>query len=195
MSRTAIIVDRPKLEAAMAEAEKDGPMKNLLALWNRAAEIYNASSGTNPISFSVVMLRQQEWGTPIKTQAGRKGRPPKDTSATPNPTPAPVAKPVAKVVKPIVEDEDEVEEIDGYEIEEPVGETLAESDPELTPQDHARRVLSYGPKRAMALLRCKAGWAHVDWKLVEDELTKSGDITSPVEQRPVAVVEDNDELA
>lgn len=73
MPRLTIPVDRPKLEAALREAEKNGPLANLGLLWRTAAEIYNETA-ERPISFSVVMLRVQEWKIVVTTQPGRKTR-------------------------------------------------------------------------------------------------------------------------
>ena len=40
-----------------------------------------------------------------------------------------------------------------------------------TPLDHAKRILSYGKKRASMLLACSRGtWSHVDWDYVKEEL-------------------------
>jgi hypothetical protein len=68
-------VDRAKLEAALREAEKDGPLANLTKLWEAAAAIYNKNPGVTPITFSVVLLRAKEWNIQVKTQPGRKGGP------------------------------------------------------------------------------------------------------------------------
>jgi len=68
-------VDRPKLEAALREAEKNGPLANMGELWKRVAELYNANPGVQQITFSVVLLRVKEWGIQVKTQPGRKGGP------------------------------------------------------------------------------------------------------------------------
>jgi hypothetical protein len=73
--RTAIKVDRKKLTAAVAEAEKNGPLPNHDKLWRAAAEIYNNMGGTDKdISHSVVKARVEEWKIPIKTIAGKRGR-------------------------------------------------------------------------------------------------------------------------
>lgn len=40
-----------------------------------------------------------------------------------------------------------------------------------TPIAHAKRILSYGEKRASILLKCSKGtWPHVDWDYVREEL-------------------------
>lgn len=75
MAKPMTPVDRAKLTAALVEAEKDGPLPNLTKLWERAAEIYNAMPGVQPITFSVVLLRAKEWGIQVKTTPGRKGGP------------------------------------------------------------------------------------------------------------------------
>lgn len=73
MARAMIPVDRPRLEASLKEAEKDGPLPNLDRLWKATAEIYNKSAKT-PITFSVVCLRAKEWNIPVKTIPGKRGR-------------------------------------------------------------------------------------------------------------------------
>ena len=77
--RTSIPVDQPKLEHALQEAEANGPLTNLSALWVKAAEIYNQTTD-KPISHSVVMLRAKDWNLSIKTQKGRRGRAPGQVS-------------------------------------------------------------------------------------------------------------------
>ena len=45
----------------------------------------------------------------------------------------------------------------------------------ISPADHAKRVLSYGPDRAKILLNIALKnkvWNHVDWNIVEKELSK-----------------------
>lgn len=70
----SIQVDRDKLVAAIQQAEANGPLSGLTALWKKAAEIYNASVPEAPITHSVVYLRAIEWKLEYKTQAGKKGR-------------------------------------------------------------------------------------------------------------------------
>jgi hypothetical protein len=74
MAKPVTPVDRKKLEAALREAEGDGPLKNLSLLWKLAADIYNKRADT-PISFSVVALRVREWSIKVKTAPGRRGAP------------------------------------------------------------------------------------------------------------------------
>lgn len=75
MGRRTIVVDRSQLEDALNHAESGGPMKNLDALWKRAAEIYNlGTSIPEPITFSTIALRVKEWGIVVQTQPGKKGK-------------------------------------------------------------------------------------------------------------------------
>ena len=74
MGRRTIIVDQEKLQDAIIQAEKDGPLDNLNKLWIAACEIYNGMEVPEPITFSVVMLRATQWQLTLATKAGRKGR-------------------------------------------------------------------------------------------------------------------------
>jgi len=87
MGRRAIEVDRELLAAAVAKAEKGGPLATQKHLWMAVAENYNKNKGVAPIQYGVVMLRVQEWGIPIKTQPARKVTP---REAAPEPEPEPV---------------------------------------------------------------------------------------------------------
>jgi hypothetical protein len=71
--RTSINVDKETLVEAVQEAEANGPLSNLFALWKKIAEIYNnnISGDFSKISHSVVMLRVTEWEIPYVTKAGR----------------------------------------------------------------------------------------------------------------------------
>lgn len=77
MAKTPKKVDQKLLVRAIEQAEKDGPLRNLQALWESACKIYNESVGTTSfpeITPSVVMLRVGEWNISRKTVAGKKGR-------------------------------------------------------------------------------------------------------------------------
>lgn len=74
MSKRMTEVDRAKLVKAVRQAEENGPLKNLDALWKAACEIYNKLSPPKEISYSVVMLRAKEWGIETVTKPGKKGR-------------------------------------------------------------------------------------------------------------------------
>lgn len=73
MARTKIIIEQETLEAAIQEAEKDGPLTNQSVLWKEVARIYNEKTGQN-ISHSVVYLRVKEWNIEVKTEPGKKRR-------------------------------------------------------------------------------------------------------------------------
>lgn len=72
--RTKKPVDVAVLRAAIQEAEKNGPLPNLDALWKKAAEIYNSKFGVpdHHITFSVVLLRVKELGIETQTKPGRR---------------------------------------------------------------------------------------------------------------------------
>lgn len=70
MARTATPVDRVALEAAIQQAEANGPLRTQNDVWKAAADIYNKTAA-KPISFSVVLLRAGEWGTILKTKSAR----------------------------------------------------------------------------------------------------------------------------
>ena len=79
--RTAMKVNQAILEASVAEAEKNGPLKNLVALWQATSAIYNKTTkGT--ITPSVVMLRCADWNIAYKTVAGKRGRPASTVTTT-----------------------------------------------------------------------------------------------------------------
>jgi hypothetical protein len=72
MPRQTVPVNRAKLEAALKEAEKNGPLRSQIHLWKAAAEIYNRVASP-PVTHSVVILRVKEWGLKVKTQPGKRG--------------------------------------------------------------------------------------------------------------------------
>jgi hypothetical protein len=80
--KTAIFIDRPLLIAAIAKAEKDGPLANQNLLFRTVADIYNESvkgkkhegKEIKAIQYGVVFLRVRDWGLTIKTPKGKKGR-------------------------------------------------------------------------------------------------------------------------
>lgn len=72
--KRSIEVNREALEAAVEKAERHGPLKNLSALHQKVAEIYNQDN--DEISSAVVGLRIVDWDLDIKTQKGRRGRAP-----------------------------------------------------------------------------------------------------------------------
>ena len=67
-------VDRAKLVAALRQAEQNGPLKNLDALWKAAEAIYNLNNPPRPITFSVIALRAKEWKLELQTKPGKRGR-------------------------------------------------------------------------------------------------------------------------
>jgi len=74
MGRKTIKVNKTKLQNAIKEAEKDGPLTNLSALWIKAAEIYNGMSGIpEPITHSVAMLRTKAFKLKHQTKPGKRG--------------------------------------------------------------------------------------------------------------------------
>lgn len=74
MARTKKKIDRPKLEQAIKQAEKDGPLKNRGELWVAAANIYNDMDVPETLTHSVVYLRVKEWKIEVKTPVGKRGR-------------------------------------------------------------------------------------------------------------------------
>lgn len=74
MAKTATEVDREKLQAAIDQAEKAGPLKNLDMLWKAVEPLYNGMSPPVKITHSVVKLRAEAWGLTKITIAGRKGK-------------------------------------------------------------------------------------------------------------------------
>jgi len=75
--RTAINVERPLLEVSIQIAEKERTWNGLSTLSQRISEIYNAEAtkqGLSTISSAVVGLRIKEWGIPLKTGKGKKGK-------------------------------------------------------------------------------------------------------------------------
>jgi len=74
MARKKKVIDRPKLEQAIKQAEKDGPLKNRGELWEAAADIYNGMDVPETLTHSVVYLRVKEWEIEVKTPVGKRGR-------------------------------------------------------------------------------------------------------------------------
>jgi hypothetical protein len=78
MAKTPKKVDQKLLVRAIEQAEKDGPLRNLQALWEATCKIYNGLVGETQfpeITPSVVMLRvERDWHLSHKTVAGKKGR-------------------------------------------------------------------------------------------------------------------------
>jgi hypothetical protein len=74
MAKKSYEVDRTKLVAALRQAEIEGPLKNLDALWKAAETIYNANNPPRQITFSVIALRAKEWNLELKTKPGKRGR-------------------------------------------------------------------------------------------------------------------------
>jgi len=74
MARKKKVIDRPMLEEAIKQAEKDGPLKNRGELWDAAASIYNSMDVPETLTHSVVYLRVQEWEIEVKTPVGKRGR-------------------------------------------------------------------------------------------------------------------------
>lgn len=74
MPKVPVKVDSRLLKKSIETAESDGPMPTQSGLWKRVAEIYNGQTEGKKISHSVVMLRVKEWGIPVKTKPGKRGR-------------------------------------------------------------------------------------------------------------------------
>jgi len=73
--KRSIKIDRPKLEAAIKKAEAKGPLANRSALFEKVAEIYNATKGIPAkIKPPVVYLRVRDWGLEenLKTPKGKR---------------------------------------------------------------------------------------------------------------------------
>jgi hypothetical protein len=70
MARVTIPVDQNKLLQCIKEAEKNGPLSNLNALYQEVARLY----GDPKVTYSVVGLRIAQWKLPKITKAGKKGR-------------------------------------------------------------------------------------------------------------------------
>ena len=71
--KKATIVDRGLLESAVKEAEKNGPLPTRVKLFEDVTKIYNAKASSQ-ITFSVAGLRIKEWGLPLVTPLGKRGR-------------------------------------------------------------------------------------------------------------------------
>ena len=71
--KKSIAVNRGLLERLLLEVEKNGPLPNQKALWDKVAEAYNAQAETK-ITPSVVYLRVKTWGIVVQTKPGKKGR-------------------------------------------------------------------------------------------------------------------------
>ena len=75
MSRRTIVVDKKKLQSAINEAETNGPLKNLSALYTKVEKIYNGMDKiAEPVTMAVVGLRIKEFKLKHVTVAGKKGR-------------------------------------------------------------------------------------------------------------------------
>jgi hypothetical protein len=75
MAKTPIPVDKNKLIEAINIAEKDGPLRNRTVLNEAVADIYNdLHDPDRPLTKGVVYLRIKDWGIPVKTVAGKRGR-------------------------------------------------------------------------------------------------------------------------
>jgi len=74
MAKKEYEVDRMKLVAALRQAEANGPLKNLDALWKAAEPIYNANNPPRPITFAVIALRAKAWNLELQTKPGKRGR-------------------------------------------------------------------------------------------------------------------------
>jgi hypothetical protein len=70
--RTAVEVNRGKLEDAVKQAEANGPLDSLSALYEAVAENYNKMDERS-IGFAIAKLRIEKWEIPIKTTAGKRG--------------------------------------------------------------------------------------------------------------------------
>jgi len=70
--RKPIEVDKAAFIAAVEEAEKNGPLKNLQELQERVADIYNQNHAPT-ITKGVVYLRLKEFGVEHQTKAGKRG--------------------------------------------------------------------------------------------------------------------------
>ncbi len=74
MAKPTTEVNKNLLQQAIDQAESNGPLKNLDALWKAACAIYNRMSVPKQITFSVVALRAKAWSLQTKTKPGKKGR-------------------------------------------------------------------------------------------------------------------------
>lgn len=76
MARTPVAVDRPMFEAAVVNAEANGPLKNLGLLYGAIVKHYTILTIDNneikPISAAIVKDRLSEWQIELKTEPGRK---------------------------------------------------------------------------------------------------------------------------
>lgn len=75
MARTSTVVDRPKFEQAVKNAEKDGALKNLGLLHNAIVKHYTILTIENndlkPISAAIVRDRLTEWQIETLTTSGK----------------------------------------------------------------------------------------------------------------------------
>lgn len=76
MARRKLSVDREKLRQAVEQAESKGPLKNISALCQKVAEIYNSGDVPEDLNPQVVGLRLKEFNFDLKTKKGRRGRKP-----------------------------------------------------------------------------------------------------------------------
>jgi hypothetical protein len=83
MSRTEIKVNQPTLIKVISDLESGKVFNKLSALWDEAAAVYNKTDGIPAkLTASVVRSRVLEWKLPIKTQPGKRGRPPGMSNGT-----------------------------------------------------------------------------------------------------------------
>lgn len=79
MARTPVAVDRAKFEAAVVNAEANGPLKNLGLLYGAIVKHYTIltidDNELKPISAAIAKDRLSEWQIEVKTDAGRKSKP------------------------------------------------------------------------------------------------------------------------
>lgn len=73
MGRIKVVVDKAELQACLELVEKEGPFKNRSELYKAMAETEWALK--NFYTFSVMMLRVEEYGLTPKTPKGKRGNP------------------------------------------------------------------------------------------------------------------------
>ena len=75
MGRRTIVVDKKMQQKAVNDAEKDGPLTNLSALYSKATDIYNSNDKKpEDVTIAVVGLRIKEFKIKHITIKGKKGR-------------------------------------------------------------------------------------------------------------------------
>jgi hypothetical protein len=74
MSRRTIPIDKTKLCGIIQELENTQTFLNRSSLFQSVVSTYNKDNSDSLLTVPVLYLRLKEWGTPLKTPKGKKGR-------------------------------------------------------------------------------------------------------------------------